>query len=750
MLEALCRPAPLQRLSVVLGLLLWWGAVTADAQDLSHLDPTIAPMAEAAVRLQAEGSSAEALGQARSAIDKARALYGDDDGRIAEVAAAIAQPLEAAGERPELIRILETGWRKLRLDAPVGSPARQAVVDVLTRSYLADGLGIEAEFLAEAEARDRADQLYATRHVGELFGRDGVARDPTAHFEITFQLAQAPTSEASVAVSRMAIRRSAASMDERALLRERQDLFEDWRALSSQDARGTRTGRGKASIRDRVAAIDAKLALIAPRAMSRAGEQRRSLLDNTLGGGGSPMSLEQARTALDPSEALLVFLHVPGKISGDELFLWLVTDETYGSWRIDLGERTLADRVDALRCGLDHTAWAGEGLERCNRHLGRPANADRPAATDLLPFDHAGAHDLYARLFAPIKSAVAGKHLLVAPSGPLTRLPFNVLITAPPSPTAGDEPRWLPLEHAVSVLPAANALKALRGKSLPSGSDQQMLAFANPVLDGDETGLDESARKGLRLLRAAARYRQRCDLPPSLEEVTIAFAQTSAFLGGDVASEVRSWTPVPSTATQVCEIAQAPGLAGSSRVVLADEATERTLRRMNASGELERYRIIQFATHGALAGQMSGNPEPGLILTPPATIQTSDDDGFLSTSEVADLKLNADWVILSACNTAAARTGSDEALSGLASAFFYADARALLVSHWEVYTRAAVTLIREAIVPLRASRLGGDNFGRAEAVRRAMVDVIRTGDALERHPAFWAPFVLVGEGGAGR
>ncbi len=170
-------------------------------------------------------------------------------------------------------------------------------------------------------------------------------------------------------------------------------------------------------------------------------------------------------------------------------------------------------------------------------------------------------------------------------------------------------------------------------------------------------------------------------------------------------------------------------------------ATEAEIKRLNASGDLARYRVVHFATHGTLAGQISGATEPGLILTPPETA-TGLDDGYLSGSEIASLNLDADWVILSACNTAG---GSDEtnaeALSGLARVFFYAGARALLVSHWEVYSEPTVKLITSAV---RA--LSDGSVGRAEALRRAMLNLIDNGAPDEAHPSYWAPFVVVGEG----
>jgi CHAT domain-containing protein len=130
-----------------------------------------------------------------------------------------------------------------------------------------------------------------------------------------------------------------------------------------------------------------------------------------------------------------------------------------------------------------------------------------------------------------------------------------------------------------------------------------------------------------------------------------------------------------------------------------------------------------------------------LILTPPEQ-QTELDDGYLSASEVAALKLDADWVILSACNTAAGGAHGAEALSGLARAFIYAGARALLVSHWAVDSAATVMLITSAV----GSITRDPKIGRAEALRGAMLAMIDKGEPEQAHPAYWAPFIVVGEG----
>ena len=166
-------------------------------------------------------------------------------------------------------------------------------------------------------------------------------------------------------------------------------------------------------------------------------------------------------------------------------------------------------------------------------------------------------------------------------------------------------------------------------------------------------------------------------------------------------------------------------------------------RRVRAAN-LSDYRVLAFAAHRLVAGDLVGLAEPALVLTPPET-GSEEDDGLLTASEVATLKLDAEWVILSACNTAAAdgKPGAD-GLSGLANVFCYAGSRALLVSHWPVVSEAAVKLTT-AMLKYAADH---PEAGRAEALRYSMLALMEY-DAKPQfaHPLFWAPFVVVGEGG---
>jgi CHAT domain-containing protein len=162
-------------------------------------------------------------------------------------------------------------------------------------------------------------------------------------------------------------------------------------------------------------------------------------------------------------------------------------------------------------------------------------------------------------------------------------------------------------------------------------------------------------------------------------------------------------------------------------------------------------RVIMFATHGLVPGDLDGLQQPALALSAPQVAgDAGGGDGLLTLDKILGLRLDADWVVLSACNTAAAGSEGGEAVSGLGRAFFYAGARALLVTNWPVETRSARLLTTDIF-----RRQAEDaRLSRAEALRQSMLDLIdrggpKRGDSLlfsYAHPIFWAPFSLVGDG----
>jgi CHAT domain-containing protein len=546
------------------------------------------------------------------------------------------------------------------------------------------------------------------------------------------------SSEAAASLAQSAARSAGGSPGLAALVRERQDLVAEWLQLDkllissksrplqrrNRDAKAALSQRLKA-IETRLAEIDARLAiefpgyaaLVSPKATGFA-ETRASLRDD---------------------EAVVLFFDTDNRFPNlpEETFIWVVTKTEIRWLRSELGTKALEREVAALRCGLDHTAWYGDGALKCADHL-KLSLSQLPENGGLLPFDAGRAHALYESLLGNADDLIKGKHLLLVPSGALTKLPFQVLVTEPPrADTSLRDVAWLAREHAITVLPSVSSLRSLRRVAKPSRADRQMVGFGNPLLEGPDARFAELAKR-------AGEVQQCRETAPGRLATLIGVrggVQPVPTRGGfaDLA-HLKSQAPLPETADELCAVAR--GLGADVRDLrLGANATEAEIKRLNASGDLARYRIVHFATHGTLAGQISGTIEPGLILTPPETA-TERDDGYLSGSEIASLKLDADWVILSACNTAG---GSDEtnaeALSGLARVFFYAGARALLVSHWEVYSEPTVKLITSAV---RA--LSDGSVGRAEALRRAMLNLIDNGAPNEAHPSYWAPFVVVGEG----
>jgi CHAT domain-containing protein len=155
---------------------------------------------------------------------------------------------------------------------------------------------------------------------------------------------------------------------------------------------------------------------------------------------------------------------------------------------------------------------------------------------------------------------------------------------------------------------------------------------------------------------------------------------------------------------------------------------------------------VAFATHGLIPGDFPDLEQPALALAAPTG---NAEEGLLTLGDILALKLDADWVVLSACNTAAGDGAGAEAISGLGRGFFYAGSRALLVTHWPVETNSA----RQLVTTLFERYAGNPSLSRAEALRQASLAVMESQgrDGVTAfsyaHPLFWAPYALVGDGG---
>lgn len=340
-------------------------------------------------------------------------------------------------------------------------------------------------------------------------------------------------------------------------------------------------------------------------------------------------------------------------------------------------------------------------------------------------FDRARAHRLYQALFgaAPVAALLRDKsRWTLAPTGVLLSAPYAALVSAAPAggergdfdPAMLRQTQWLGLERTLSLTPSVSALRVQR-RLAPVSAGAQRIAFFGL---GDPLFLGEPGPRG------------------GLEAPSV-FANRS----GNVAA-IRALPRLPGTRAEIEQLARAFGASGDDYVLDA-VATETELNRRNANQSLLHAEVVAFATHGLMAGQLSDAlAEPALALTPPAEASEAD-DGLLTASDAARLRLNARWVILSACNTAAGGRPDAEGLTGLARAFFYAGARTLLVSQWQVNDEAAQRLTTRAVQLQRA-----ENISTAEAMRRSMAELSAdpSRDAAGRsfaHPSAWAPFILV-------
>src|SRR5262249_1119564 len=212
-------------------------------------------------------------------------------------------------------------------------------------------------------------------------------------------------------------------------------------------------------------------------------------------------------------------------------------------------------------------------------------------------------------------------------------------------------------------------------------------------------------------------------------------------------ADLRLLPRLPDTADELRSIALALEADPSKALNLGAAANEDTVRK----AALSKFRIVVFATHGLVPGDLSGLSQPALALSAPS-VSGVQGDGLLTMEEILALKLDADWVVLSACNTGAAAGIGAEAASGLARAFFYAGTRAVLVTNWSVHSASA----RELVTDLFRRQAVNSGISRSEALRQAAMAVMDGRGFTDAdgktvftyaHPLFWAPYSIIGDGG---
>lgn len=427
-----------------------------------------------------------------------------------------------------------------------------------------------------------------------------------------------------------------------------------------------------------------------------------------------PPTLSQLQSTLRKGEAVLSFY-----FGRDASFVWSIPKEG----KIAFAEiPAKAIEVEAMVSRLRDALEPGA-----------------PMVSDIPAFDLALAHQLYKLLLKPVEESLqSSDSLVVVTNGALGLLPLSLL---PTQDVKLDESGslfsgykqvpWLARTHAVSLVPSASALMTLRKLPAVPATHEPLIAFGDPFFS----------------------VKQAQDVTPVVEAVNytsrgIPLARRSAVqTRGIDSAELAELPRLPDTADELRAIARALGADPEKVLHLGAQANEKIARTINLSN----YRVVAFATHGLVPGDLNGLTQPALALSAPA-VAGVDGDGLLTMEEILALRMNADWVVLSACNTGAGAGAGAEAASGLGRAFFYAGTRAVLVTNWSVHSRSA----RDLVADLFHRQAQDKQLPRAKALQQAMLALMdgpgfvddkgETGFAYA-HPLFWAPYSMIGDGG---
>jgi CHAT domain-containing protein len=432
-----------------------------------------------------------------------------------------------------------------------------------------------------------------------------------------------------------------------------------------------------------------------------------------------PPRVEDVRASLKPGEAFVSFYF--GRFRS---FVWVVPKEGVVALS---GLGTTLDQID------DRVARIRASLE----------GSDIQTPADLPQFNFDIAHGLYNLLLKPVEGAWRGaKALVVASNGALGLLPLGLLTTEPFTPATNEQLHfasyrkapWLARTHAVTFVPSAASLITLRGLAASSPQRDRLIGFGDPYFSKEQA--KEAAEKA------------NAGNPYSIDQRGMRMARRSLpKLGGFNTAQLDRLPRLPDTADELRSVALALQADPAKVLKLGKDANERAVKQAN----LAKYRVVAFATHGLVPGELDGLNQPALALSAP-DVADVDGDGLLTMDEVLALNLDADWVVLSACNTASGVRAGAEAASGLGRAFFYAGARSLLLTNWAVYSVPAAQLVSD----LFRRQAADAKLPRAEALRQAMMALLDGPGVVDEagkeisfaHPVFWAPYTVVGDGGA--
>ncbi|PDT89121.1 hypothetical protein CO669_16250 [Bradyrhizobium sp. Y36] len=633
-------------------------------------------------------------------------VLGPDHPRLADTLSNIAHEHETRGRyaeaEPLYLRALKINEKTFGADhSNVSLPLNKLVGLYLKEGRFSEGLPFTRRVVALGKAWETPVLSFLLNAQGQSIISQAEAMDHA------LSIAQrANQTSVAAAVGKLAVRLAAGGDRLAELIRKDQDLAREAERLDRKivsmvtEPAAKRSTEAESQTRTRISDVETEREALQKAITS--GFPAYAALSNP-----RPLTLRETQLLLSVDEALVLF----AAGGTNSTYVLAINRDRFDWTEIPLSPTALSKKVAAFRRGLD---------------LNQITNPADPSNASRL-FDLNFANDLYSGLFGSIEPLIKDKkELLVVPTGALSALPFHLLVTEKPAAAVPAdlggyrEAAWLIKRQAVTVLPSLQSLKVLREIGNKGRAGKPLVGFGDPVFRPGVRPLAEARAVAVRNLNTRA--------------------YTEFWRGAAIDREMlsQSLSELPDTADELKSIARKLG-APSADIHLSLDASEATVKQLPLSD----YRVVYFATHALVAGDIKGVAEPSLVLSLPSS-PTELDDGLLTASEVAELKLNADWVVLSACNTIAGDRPGAEALSGLARSFFYAGAKSLLVSHWAVESSAATRLTTSTFEILKSN----SKLPRAEALRRAMLNYLNDRSRAENaYPAFWGPFALIGENG---
>ena len=390
---------------------------------------------------------------------------------------------------------------------------------------------------------------------------------------------------------------------------------------------------------------------------------------------------------------------IAGQLGADEALVSVFVTPDYAYvWGISKSAPPALERIDIK----------GQEVEKLANNLRNSLDVSSKLGGKLPSFDVKSASELYSRILAPVEQLWRGKKTLIfASSGALSQIPIETLVTkaGESNTTPPSQLSWLMRDIAIAYTPSVSGWLALK-KAKSSGAKNPYIGFADPIFNMKGGNQKSDISKG-----------------PAIEVEGVELVNSI---------EYSQLPPLPETRAESLAIAKALNTNPDQTVYWGARASKATVQSMSLSD----YKIVAFATHGLIPGDFPKLNQPALALS---VNNENVANPLLTMDDIMKLKLNADLVVLSACNTASADGKADEAFSGLARGFFYAGTRAILATEWPVETNSAKKLMET----LFGNHAQDPKRSIAESLQKAQLSFLNTEYA---HPFYWAPYILIGDG----